>query len=157
MSLNKNNNSDQPSKYMYPLKKNRTIWLAAIIILLVSIWLQLPNYEPCSSFSEFESYEKNGLCIIPGDVVVKGNFEGLPKKLHVKGNLEIRGTLISNLPATLRADGDVFLYKTSIGSIPEDTYIGGDFNFYLGFGSPSIYCDEIPSKVVIKGNNGCEH
>ncbi len=156
MSLNKNNNSDQPSKYRPFLKKIRIIWLAAIIILLMSIWLQLPNYESCPTFSEFESYEKNGLCIIPSDVVVKGNFEGLPKRLHVKGNLEIKGTLVSNLPATLRVDGDVFLYKTSIGSIPEDTYIGGDFHYYLGFGSPSIYCDEIPSKVVIKGNRGCE-
>jgi len=87
---------------------------------------------------------------------LKGKAEALPKNLHVQGNLEIRGTSISNLPATLRTDGNVYLYKTAIGDIPENTYIGGSFNFDLGFGSPTIYCDEIPSTAVIKGIAACE-
>ena len=155
MSLKKEVNSSQPRLF---LKNKKTLWLIAIAApLLIYLWSQLPNYQPCSSFTKFGAFEQDELCIIPGDLVVEGKFEGLPKKLHVKGSLEIRGTSISNLPSSFRVDGDVFLYKTSIGSIPEDTYIGGNFNFYLGFGSASIYCDEISPKVVIKGNNGCEY
>jgi hypothetical protein len=138
------------------MKKKHVLLITIAAFLFVYLWSQLPNYTSCSHLSEFGAYEQDGLCIIPGNLLVEGNFEGLPKRLHVKGNVEIRGTSISNLPSSFHADGDVFLYKTSIGSIPEDTYIGGDFNFYLGFGSPSIYCDDIPSKVVIKGNTGCE-
>lgn len=138
------------------IRKKKTIWLITMLLFLFLIWLQLPNYVPCSSFSEFQSYEQNGLCIIPDDLIVEGKIDGLPKSLHVKGDLEIRGTSISNLPSKFRVDGDVFLYKTSIGNIPKNSYIGGNFDYYLGFGSPNIYCDEIPSKVVIKGNSGCQ-
>jgi hypothetical protein len=139
------------------LKKKNILWFITLLLLLIYIWFQLPNYLPCSSFSKFGSYEQNGQCIIPNDLLLEGKIDGLPKSLLVKGNLEIRGTSISNFPSHLHVEGNVYLYKTSIGSIPEDTYIGGSFDYYLGFGSPSIYCDEIPSKVVIKGNNGCEH
>ncbi len=137
------------------VRKKKIVWLIIIVLLLISIWFQLPNYVPCSNFGKFGSYEQKGLCIIPNDLIVEGDIDGLPKTLHVKGNLEIRGTSISNLPSKFRVEGDVFLYKTSIGSIPEDSYIGGDFDYYLSFGSPNIYCDEIPSKAVIKGNTRC--
>ncbi len=139
-----------------PIKKKKIVWLIPILLLLISIWLKLPNYSPCSNFSNFGSYEQNGTCIIPDNLVVEGKVDGLPKTLHVKGNLEIKGTSISNLPSKLRVEGDLFLYKTSIGSISEDSYIGGNFNYYLGFGSPEIYCDEIPPKAVIKGNTLCQ-
>jgi len=135
--------------------KKKIVWLITILLLFF-IWHQLPSYAPCSSFSNFGSYEKDKVCIIPNNLTLEGNFDGLPKSLHVKGNLEIRGTSISNLPSQFRVDGNVFLYKTSIGKIPPNSYIGGDFDYYLGFGSPTIYCDEIPSKVIIKGNIYCD-
>lgn len=138
------------------LGKRWKILFPAVLTALVAIWFQSPNYVPCSSFSEFGSYEQNGECIIPDNLIVEGNILGLPKTLHVKGNLEIRGTQISNLPSKFRVDGDVYLYKTSIGSIPEDSYIGGSFQYDLGFGSPTIYCDDISPKAVIKGNSACE-
>lgn len=145
-------------KNMNQLVRKINILLIAIpLLFLIAIWFYLPGYVPCSYLSEFGSYEKNGLCIIPGDLILEGKVDGLPKALHVKGNLEIRGTSISDLPSKLHVDGDVFLYKTAIGSIPKNSYIGGDFDFYLGFGSPSIYCDEIHSSVTIKGNNYCQY
>ncbi|MEH6444391.1 MAG: hypothetical protein V7784_10875 [Oceanospirillaceae bacterium] len=157
MSQHKKTDNDHSRKYESFFLTKRIVWCVVIsLLLLISVWFQLPSYAPCSNFSAFGSYEQNGLCIIAGDLVVKGNVASLPQKLHVKGNVEIIGTSISDLPATLRTDGDLYLYKTSIGSIPEDTYIGGDFHYYLSFGSPNIYCDEIPPTVVIKGNTGCE-
>jgi len=138
------------------LGKRWKILFPIVLVVLVTIWFQSPNYVPCSSFSEFGSYEQNEGCIIPNNLNLEGNIVGLPKTLHVKGNLEIRGTQVSNLPSKFRVDGDVYLYKTSIGSIPEDSYIGGNFQYYLGFGSPTIYCDDISPKAVIKGNVECE-
>ena len=48
-----------------------------------------------------------------------------PEDLHVKGDLNLRGTSITSLPDGLRVDGRLTLYDTKITSLPDNLVVAG--------------------------------
>lgn len=136
--------------------KNKLFVLAALAVGANCVWPQ--RIVTCTDFARFGAEIQGDRCIVPGDLTLEGDFTGLPASLVVKGDLTINGTSIDHLPTGLVVEGSLNLYKTSIRALPEHLRVDGDFTNYLGFGSPDLLCAEIPTSVVIRGQNlGCSN
>jgi hypothetical protein len=138
------------------MKSSRNRLLALGALMLAGLYFFWPQSTTCASFARFGAELQGERCVVADDLTLEGDVDGLPPNLVVQGNLTINGTNIGTLPVGLVVDGNLDLYKTSIGALPENLVVGGDFTNYLGFGSPDIFCAEIPVSVVIRGQNlGC--
>jgi len=129
----------------------------ATVVVVAGVYFFWPQQViTCAAFAGFGAEVQEERCVVAGDLTLAGAVDGLPANLVVQGDLTINGTDIDRLPTGLIVEGDLNLYKTSIGALPENLVVAGDFTNYLGFGSPDLWCAEIPASVVIHGQNlGC--
>lgn len=139
------------------MTRRRNRLFAAAVLVMVGVYLFWPQQViTCAAFAGFGAEVQGDRCIVLGDLTLEGAVDSLPAHLVVKGDLTINGTYIDRLPIGLIVEGDLNLYKTSIGALPENLIVVGSFTNYLGFGSPDLWCAEIPASVVIHGQNlGC--
>jgi hypothetical protein len=137
-------------------KLKSRVLLCLFPLLAGEIYLLRP--EPpvsCKSFQRFGAIEQEGRCIIKRNVTIQGNIKRLPDRLTIQGSLTISGTYITELPAEMIVERDLFLYKTSIARLPTDLQVRGSFDQYSGFGSPGVRCSAIPKTATIKGHRHC--
>ncbi|MGL5063229.1 MAG: hypothetical protein ACRC62_24885 [Microcoleus sp.] len=145
------------SRIMQLLPKLKSRWILFLFPLLAGgIYLAIPKPPvSCKSLQQFGAIEQEGRCIIKRSVTIQGNIKRLPDRLTIQGSLTISGTYITELPAGMLVERDLFLYKTSIAKLPPDLQVGGGFDQYSGFGSPGVRCDAIPKTAIVKGHRNC--
>ncbi len=137
-----------------PKLSSRSIFIS-LVILGIIYWYRPKPPAPCQSLQRFGATMVGDRCIIQRDVYLQGSVETLPNNLTIQGNFTIAGTNIENLPDKMIVTGGLYFYKTSISKLPADLQVLGGFSQDLGFGSPGVYCKDIPSTVVIKLARRC--
>jgi len=67
--------------------------------------------------------------IVDGDLDLRGTpITSLPAGLKVSRDLDLRGTPITSLPAGLKVGRDLHLFRTSISSLPKGLKVGGNLD-----------------------------
>jgi hypothetical protein len=142
-------------KIKFPPKLSRRSIFISLAILGILYWYRPKPAAACQSLQRFGATMVGDRCIIKRDVYLSGSVETLPNNLTIEGNFTIAGTSIENLPDKMIVTGGLYFYKTSISKLPPDLQVFGGFDQDLGFGSPGVYCKNIPSTVIIKLTRRC--
>lgn len=143
---------DSPEK-----KIVRTYWgIVGLGLLILGVYWHWPTTPvTCESLQRFGARVEGNRCIVSKQVYLSGSIQRLPENLTIQGDFTIAGTQIDTLPAGLVTTGNLYLYKTSISKLPADLQVFGSFSQDLGFGSPGVYCRDIPKTATIKGSRRC--
>jgi hypothetical protein len=68
---------------------------------------------------------------IKGDLELQGqDIQQLPDGIHVKNDLLLNSTPIKKLPKGLRVGDNLYIQYTKITSLPEGLQVGGDLHIY---------------------------
>lgn len=142
-------------KIKFPPKLSRRSIFIGLAVLGILYWYRPKPPAPCESLQRFGATMVGDRCIIKRNVNLSGSVETLPNNLTIEGNFTIEGTSIETLPDKMIVTGGLYFYKTSISKLPADLQVLGGFDQDLGFGSPGVYCKDIPNTVVIKRSKRC--
>jgi hypothetical protein len=82
--------------------------------------------------------------VINGSLDFYNQITSLPDNLHVRGNLDLRGTPITSLPNNLHVGGYLNLRETPITSLPDNLHVEG----YLDLEGTPI--ESLPDNLVVK-------
>jgi hypothetical protein len=75
------------------------------------------------------------------------DFDSITEKdLIVKGNLDLQGTKITQLPDNLKVEGYLYLHKTKIAQLPNNLKVGG----YLDLTNTKI--TQLPNNLQVGGD-----
>ena len=104
----------------------RYVGVGVAIAIAMGAWLLYEDRTPgCDSLSVNGAHPNDaGFCVVDGSLTVKDpwDYQRLPTRLVVHGDLTITGTSILALPAGLVVDGRIELYQTEVASLALETW-----------------------------------